>query len=160
MIFVTTGTHNQQFDRLIEKIDKLVKEKKITDEVLGQIGVTNYKPKNFKFFDFCSQEEFDAYCSQANIVVSHGGVGSIMTPLILKKKTIAVPRYKKFGEHQDDHQMQIVKELEKQNKILAVYDIEDLGKKIEEAKSWKPNFSRGQGKIISLIEEFVRGLDK
>ena len=160
MIFLTTGTHNQQFDRLVEKIDKLVQEKKITEEVLGQIGVSNYKPKNFKFFGFCSQEEFDAYCSQANIVISHGGVGSIMTPLLLMKKTIAVPRYKKFGEHQDDHQMQIVKELEKQNKILAVYDIEDLEKKIDDAKSWKPNFSKGGSKIISFLEEFVRSLEK
>lgn len=154
MIFVTVGTHNQSFERLIKAVDKLVEQKKINEEVIIQTGYTNYRPKNCKWFKFIPFQNFVRICKKSNIVITHGGVGSIMIPLKLKKPTIVVPRLKNFGEHSDNHQLQIVKELEKQKKIIAVYDIIDLYPSINKTKQFNlKNKKQTTPKIFKIIKE-------
>ncbi len=122
MIFVTVGTHYQGFERLISAVDKLIEKNKIKDTVIMQIGYSKYIPKNCKWFKFIEPDEFLKYCNNSDIIISHGGIGSIIPPLKFKKKLIIVPRLKKFNEHTNDHQLQITKELERQKKIIAIYD--------------------------------------
>lgn len=158
MIFVTVGTHDQDFVRLVRKIDELVEGKRIKEKVVIQTGYTEYKPKKCKWFKFVSPEEFEKMCEKSDLIITHAGVGSIMTCLNLGKNTIVVPRLKKFNEHRDDHQLQITRELEKQGKILAVYDIDKLEKTVSRARTWKPKRLSKENKILPLVEDYLKSL--
>lgn len=150
MIFVTVGTHEQGFDRLVKKMDELVRDKKIKDKVIIQTGYTDYKPKACKWFKFVDPQDFEQLCKKSDIIITHAGVGSIMTSLKFGKRTIVVPRLKKFAEHRDDHQLQITKELEKQKRILGVYDINELECAIKKLKRKKQR--REEQKPVMIIK--------
>lgn len=160
MILVTVGTPSNDFSRLIKKIDELVENKRIKDNVIVQRGYTNYKPKNCRWFNFTSPEKIENLCKKSKICITHGGVGSIIISLKYKKPTIVVPRLKKFNEHVDDHQTQIVKELEKQKKVIAVYDINDLEKSIKKAIRWRTHILHEKSKILNLIKNFIQKIDE
>lgn len=155
MIFVTVGTHYQGFERLIKTVDELVGKDKIKEKVIIQVGHSDYIPKNCKWSRFVDPEDFVKFCKKSNIVITHGGIGSIIIPLQLKKRIIVVPRYKKFFEHTDDHQLQITKYLEKEKKIIAVYDINNLEKAIIKVNSFSPSKLKKKSKILNLIDGFI-----
>lgn len=159
MIFVCTGTQIFQFDRLTKKLDELVAAGVITDRIFAQIGAGEYLPKNYEYKKFINKDEFAEYQRQADVVISHGGTGALIGASKLGKNIIAVPRLAKFKEHVDDHQLQIVGVLEKEGYVRAVYDMEDLGKTIQEAlenpitKTYKR-----ESNILSVIENFIDSL--
>jgi len=155
LILVTVGTHYQGFERLIEAVDKLKGKNKIKEDVVIQIGHTNYIPKNCKWFKFVNSEDLLELYKKSNIIITHGGIGSIVIPLKLKKPVIVVPRYKKFSEHTDDHQLQITRELEKEKKIIAVYNIDNLENVLREAKKFFPFELKKKSKVLNLIEDFI-----
>lgn len=159
MIFVCTGTQTYQFDRLIKKLDELVTAGEIKDKVFAQIGAGEYLPKNFEYKKFINKEEFAQYQAQADVVISHGGTGALISASRLGKNIIAVPRLAKFNEHVDDHQLQIVGVLEKEGYVRAVYDMEELGKTIIEAlkNPIRKPYNR-KSNIISIIDDFIESL--
>lgn len=156
MIFVCTGTQVYQFDRLTKKLDELVAAGVITDRIFAQIGAAEYLPKNYEYKKFVDKDEFAEYQQQADVVISHGGTGALISASKLGKNIIAVPRLAKFNEHVDDHQLQIVSVLEKEGYVRAVYDMEDLGKTIREALEdpIKKPYNR-ESNVISIIEDFI-----
>ena len=137
MIFLTLGTHPQQFNRLLMAVDSLLKSGKIREKVVAQIGASDYKPRNFNSFDFIGDKKRERLMKKASLIISHAGAGTIIDALNLKKKIIVVPRLKKFGEHTNDHQIEIAGALEAEGKVLAVYDIANLAERICEAKKFK-----------------------
>ena len=127
MIFVTVGTHEQPFNRLIKEMDRLVYKKKITEDVIIQTGFSTYKPKYCISYKMMSFDEMNAALKKARIVITHGGPSSFIEALQLDKVPIVVPRQEKFHEHVNNHQVEFVKLIsEKMNNIIAVYDINDL----------------------------------
>lgn len=132
MIFVTVGTHEQSFDRLVKKVDELVADGTIKEDVFIQLGYTKYKPEHCRYEKLVGSDIMDKYSKEARIVITHGGPGSIMTPFSYGKMPIVVPRQHEFGEHVDNHQMRFTEKLESQGKVLAVYDINKLGEIISE----------------------------
>lgn len=131
-----------------------MKSGKIKDDVIIQTGYTQYIPKKCKWFKFVSQKKFENLCKKSDIIITHGGVGSIMTPLKFNKTTIAVPRLKEFNEHTDNHQLQIVKELEKMGKIIAVYDIGNLYSSIIKAKKFTIKEKKyTSSKIFKIVDK-------
>lgn len=159
MIFVTVGTHNQGFERLIKTIDELVGQRKLNEQVIIQTGNTDYVPKNCKWFKFTILQNFIKICKKSNIIITHSGVGSIIIPLQLKKPIIVVPRLKKFNEHIDDHQLQIAKELDKQKKVIAVYDVNELLNAIKKARNFIPSKTVKKNKILNIIKKFLLGIE-
>lgn len=109
MIFVTVGTHEQQFNRLIKKIDQLKKDGKIKDEVFIQTGFSDYIPENCSWGKFLSYEEMIQKIKDAKIVITHGGPSSFIIPLQYGKTPIVIPRMRKYGEHVNDHQVDFCK---------------------------------------------------
>ena len=91
--------------------------------------------------------------------MSHGGIGSIMTPLLMGKKVIVVPRLRTYKEHTNDHQLQITKELERHGKVLAVYDIKNLGQTIKKAKAMKSPTIVKNKRIQKLVEDFIKNYE-
>ena len=105
MIFVTVGTHEQPFNRLVEYIDNLKGEGKLTDEVIIQTGYSTYEPKHCKFSKMLKYNEMVENVKNARIVITHGGPASFIMPLQYGKVPVVVPRQKRFNEHVYDHQL-------------------------------------------------------
>ncbi|HHT67297.1 MAG TPA: beta(1,3)galactosyltransferase EpsH [Erysipelotrichaceae bacterium] len=160
MIFVCCGTQMYQFDRLLIQLDILVENGIINEEIFAQIGTSNYIPKHYKFEKFISHDKFDELRRKASIIISHGGTGALIGASKLGKNIIAVPRLAKFGEHIDDHQLQIVDFLDKQGYIRSVVDIEKLGETIIEATN-KPitkKYDR-ESNVLNIIISYIEKLD-
>ena len=131
MIFVTVGTHEQGFDRLIKEIDRLKEIGVIKDNVIIQKGYTKYEPQYCETYDLIDYEKMQQYLNEARIVITHGGPASFVAPLAIGKTPIVVPRQKAFDEHVNDHQVDFVKQVvARNNSLIPVYDIKDLEDKI------------------------------
>ena len=127
MIFVTVGTHEQPFDRLLKWIEKMVEEKIINEEVIIQKGYTDYEPKNCKSYKLIGYSEMQKYISEARIVITHGGPSSFIAPLTVGKIPIVVPRKKEFNEHVNNHQVEFANEVANRMKnILVANNDEEL----------------------------------
>lgn len=156
MIFITLGSQKFQFNRLLKAIDEQIVAGKITDEVFAQIGASDYKPLNFDFKDFLNRDEFAEWTNKSQIVIAHGGTGAIIGAVKKGKKVIAVPRLAKYGEHVDDHQLQLVGQFSDLNLICECYDCDNLWKAIEEVKKSEFNaYKSNTDKYIESIEEFI-----
>ncbi len=131
MIFVTVGTHEQPFNRLVEYIDSLKRDKKIEDEVVIQTGYSTYEPKYCIWQSLYSYQDMVKFVNEARIVITHGGPSSFIMPLQIKKIPIVVPRQYKYNEHVNDHQVNFVREVAgRMGTIIAVEDIEKLEESI------------------------------
>lgn len=160
MIFVTVGTHERGFERLVKTVDDLVGLGKIRENVIIQTGYTEYIPKNCDWFRFSDYENIVKLCKKSTFVLSHGGVGSIITPLELGKTVIVIPRLKKFNEHSNNHQLQIVKELERKKRIIPVYDIKDLENALKKAKYLKiRKVHKQKNKIPRIISNYLSKIE-
>ena len=102
------GTQNNSFHRLLEEIERLIKKGKIEEKVIVQAGYTKYQSSNMEIFNLIPQKQLEEYQKEANLIITHGGVGSIISSLKMGKKVIAVPRLHQYGEHVNDHQKQII----------------------------------------------------
>lgn len=156
MILVSVGSQKFQFNRLLEKIDELIDKKVITDKVYAQIGVSDYKPKNYEYVDFMTQDEFNTKLSEADTIITHAGTGVIINAVKKEKKVIAIPRLAKYNEHVDDHQIQLIKQFEELNFIEPCYELDELENKLKEIKNKKYNkYVSNTDIIIESIKEFI-----
>ena len=126
MIFVTVGTHEQPFDRLVRCIDRLAEEKIINDEFVIQTGACRYIPQFCEYRQFFTYSDMIRFIENARIVITHGGSSTFMPALEMGKIPVVVPRQKRFGEHINDHQLDFVKRFARiqQNIIFAENDSE------------------------------------
>jgi len=151
LILVTLGTQLQSFDRLLRYVER----SGIEDEIIVQAGHTKYNSNVMRIFDFISYDEMNALIDRANFVITHGGTGSILTPLKKGKKVIACPRLKKYGEHVDDHQTEIVAAFVQRGHILALEtEDEDFSEVISRVRHFQPKT------FISNTEYFIYKLRK
>lgn len=156
MIFITLGSQKFQFNRLLKKIDLLIADKIITDEVFAQTGYSDYEPQHYEWIKFLNREEFSEYISRCNIVITHGGTGAIIGALKKNKKVIAVPRLAKYGEHVDDHQIQLLRQFDEMNLICACYDLEKITEYINRIVEINFNeYISNTSSIIDSIEGFL-----
>lgn len=162
MIFVTVGTHEQPFNRLIECVDSLVANGTIKEEVVMQIGYGTYEPKHCKYSKIISYQEMTENVKNARIVITHGGPASFIMPLQLGKIPVVVPRQKKFNEHVNDHQAEFCKAVsERQKNIIVVEDINGLINVIESYDLLCKNMSGNtQSNNARFNEEFKKIVDK
>lgn len=157
MILVLLGTQDKPFERLLKAVAKQIDKGNIKEKVVAQTGCTNFKYKKIKTFDFVSKEEIEKLIEKARLIITHAGVGTITECITKNKKVIVVPRLKKYGEHTNDHQLQITKEFAMKNYVLPLYDTKNLSKVLEKTKSFKPakyesNTENFKNKIIEYIE--------
>lgn len=127
MIFVTVGTHEQQFNRLIEEMDRLKGEGIIEDEVIMQTGFSTYEPQHCKWSKLIPYEEMNQNIQEARIVITHGGPASFIAPLQIGKIPIVVPRQLQYDEHVNNHQLEFCKAVEERmGNIIVVEDVKEL----------------------------------
>ena len=127
MIFVTVGTHEQPFNRLVKYVDGMKAEGIFTEDIIIQTGFSTYEPKYCDWKKLFSFQEIYSLVNNARVIVTHGGPSSFMMPLQLGKIPIVVPRLKRFGEHVNDHQLEFAKAVvERQGNILLVEEFGQL----------------------------------
>lgn len=154
MIFITLGSQKFQFNRLLKAVDDLVADG-MDDEVFAQIGYSDYKPQHYEYKEFLDREEFGSVMEKADIVITHGGTGAIIGAVKKGKKVIAVPRLAKYGEHVDDHQLQLISQFKELDLICACKDC-DLKTALEIVKKTEYKEYKSNTKIIiDSLEEFI-----
>lgn len=156
MILVTLGTQDKSFVRLLEKIEELIEKKVINERVVVQAGFTKFKSENMEIFNLIPKDEFDELIKNSRYIISHGGVGTILTALNNNKKVIGVARLKKYKEHVNDHQVQLIEHFTKDGYILGVDVLDELDKRIKEIDSFKPNkYNSNTKKMIRTLEREI-----
>ena len=156
MIFVTLGTQDKNFDRLLEAIDREIKKGNIKGKVVVQAGNTSFESKNMEIFDLISQEEFEDLMKKCDLLITHGGVGSILSGLSHGKKVIAAARLSKYKEHINDHQVQIIEDFAKKGYILELKDFSKLDEVIKKSKKFKPKkYKSNTNNMIKLLEDYI-----
>ena len=156
MILVTLGTQDKSFKRLLDAIQLQIDKGNIKGKVIVQAGFTKYESKDMEIFDLIPTDEFKKLVKGADLIITHGGVGSIMDALKQGKTVIAAPRLKKFGEHDNDHQLEIINNFADLGYIIPLKDFNKLGKLLEKARSFVPNkLKSNTDHMINIIDNFI-----
>lgn len=157
MILVTLGTQDKDFSRLLKAIDKEIKKGNIKEKVIVQAGYTKYHSDNMEIFDLIEPEKLHNLVKRCSLLITHGGVGSILDGIKNGKKVIAASRLKKYKEHTNDHQKQIVKKFAEEGYLLELRDMQKLDKMLEKVKSFKPKkFKSNTDNFIKGIEDYIK----
>jgi len=163
MIFVTVGTHEQPFNRLVEYMDMWASEH--DEEVIMQTGFSTYEPKHCEWSKLYPYSQMVELVKKARIVITHGGPSSFIMPLQIGKIPIVVPRKKEFYEHVNDHQVEFSKAVaERQGNIIVVEAVDQLSYLIscydKIAGDMKNDVRSNNGKFCSEFEQIVKKLVK
>lgn len=158
MIFVTVGTHEQQFNRLVAEVDRLKKDQIIKDDVIIQTGYSDYIPVACEYKQMMGYDEMEKLFETADIVITHGGPGSIFGALKQFKVPIVVPRRSDLAEHVDMHQVEFTKYLQSKNNVLPVLNIEELEDKIVNYHKYIESHSRTTSNVDNL-KNFINKLN-
>lgn len=150
-VFVTLGSQKFQFNRLIESVDSFAEKNKNYD-IFIQYGYSNFHFRHCKGVAFTDRDKFNALVSECDILITHAGTGAILSGLRNGKKVIAFPRLKKYGEHVDNHQIEIFKVFLDKQYLLGSFDTRDLESLIFESN----NFSFR--KFVSNTDKFITSL--
>lgn len=134
MIFITLGTQKEPFTRLLDYVE----EANTHEKIIAQVGHTNYQSNKMEVLNFVSNEQLTDYIKKADIVITHGGTGSVLTALKNNKKVIACARLKKFGEHVDDHQKELVELFDKKGHLIELDEKTSLDKILANINDFKP----------------------
>lgn len=160
MIFVTVGTHEQPFNRLLKKVDELKKDGIIQEDVIMQTGFSTYEPKYCEWSKLIPYQQMIKNVEDARIVITHGGPASFIMPLQIGKVPIVVPRQRKFDEHVNDHQVEFARNVaERMGNIILVEDIEELEEVITDydqiVAGMRHGISSNNEKFCSELEDII-----
>lgn len=156
MILVTLGTQDKQFKRLLDNIQKEIDAGNIKDRVVVQAGYTKYNSKDMEIFDLVDRDKFNDLINKCDLLITHGGVGSILTGLKNNKKVIVCPRLSKYKEHINDHQVQIVDNFYNSGYILKYREGDNLKEILKQVKKFKPKkYISNTDNFIKIIEKFI-----
>lgn len=156
MIFIVLGTQKFQFNRLLKLVDKLILENKIKEPVFAQIGYSYYTPKHYTFTTFLDKDEFEKKIKECDVLITHSGVGTIISGISNNKATIVVPRLKKYNEHVDNHQCEIASAFARKKLVLLCEERDNLVELINKSKNFKyEKYISNQSNINSIISKFV-----
>lgn len=136
MIFVTIGNGTQNFRRLLRAVDDLAGNGFFNDEkVFIQTGNNpEFIPNHCEYTPFLSMEEFEHLMEDANLIICHGGCGTLLHSMRLGKLPVVMPRRKKYDEIVNDHQLQLVQALAAEGKVIPAYEPTELKDAIDTAR--------------------------
>lgn len=156
-ILVITGTQKFQFDRLIKAVDVLA-SRHSDYHIFAQIGTSGVTPKFMDYRPFIDKDDMQAKLKNADIVLTHGGTGSIISALKLGKPVIAVARLAQYEEHVDDHQKEIVERFQEDGMLIEATDLSEAGlqKAIEKSKELSvPEYKSGTKAVIDELRKRI-----
>ena len=159
MIFVTVGSQKFPSNRLIKKVDQMVQESTITEEVLIQTGASDYTPSHCRYQPFYNRALFSEMLGSCTILITHGGTGTIIDAVKRGKKAIVVPRLSRYGEHVDDHQMELTQRFHEMGLVCACPDTARLPEALAAVRSLgSGEYPSNTEAFIASVEEFIRSI--
>lgn len=156
MIFMTLGTQKFQLNRLLQTVDEILSQGLVEEEVFAQTGYSTYRPLHYQFQQFLGKQEFDNHIRQARLVITHSGVGTIMSVLQAHRPVIVFPRLAKYKEHVDNHQLEIAKAFAVQGHVLCCQEHDDLLVLMKQSETYPfvPYTSQTE-QVVTVIRGFL-----
>lgn len=154
MILISLGSSQFDFSRLLKAVEKLVEGGVIKDaEINAQLGTTKYDSKYMNCFSMVSDFEFKKMVSEADVIITHAGIGCIMSAIRQGKKTIIFPRLEKYSEHLDNHQLEIAKAFSKQGYLLLATSENELKNCFCKLDMFVPKKYISNSQITRIVKE-------
>lgn len=152
MILVLCGTQKQDFTRMIKLVEQVSK----LEKVVVQAGHNQYESNSMEIFSFVSNDKIQKLYEEADLIVTHAGAGSMLQAIQNHKKIIAVPRLEKYGEHVNDHQIELAQKFESLGYLIAYQDGEDFTQVYQRAKQFQPRPYLLRGNMVDLIDNKIK----
>ncbi len=153
MIYVTLGTMFLDFPRLVQKMDAIAFESE--EQVLIQTGLGKIMPAHCAHFTFMPRRQILLLQRRARVIVCHAGIGSVMDALSVRRPLVVVPRLKRFGEHMNDHQLDIARAVQARGWGRMVLDIDQLDEACANPPPVPERYKPARHRLISAIREHV-----
>ncbi|MBS4813681.1 MAG: hypothetical protein KH057_09290 [Bacteroides sp.] len=159
-ILICVGASEYGFERLLKIVDELCDEKKLDGKhIISQLGSSSYLPHNFKYFKLIGRNEYEKYVEQADVIISHAGTGSVIPPLKKGKKVIVFPRRECYGEHLDDHQLELANIFTQNGYTLCATNKAELQNCLSNIKNFVPRpFESNTRNMNKLIIDFIENV--
>lgn len=161
MIFVTVGNATQGFRRLLDAVDSLARSGFFEREpLLLQTGNNrSFHSELCQYKPFLDTDEFQRWIEKADLVIAHGGCGTLSHAIRYEKVPVVMPRRKQYGEHVNDHQMQLVQALASEGRIVPAYEPEDLPAAITEARRRNAQpVAAAPARMLELVAQAIEEL--
>ena len=156
MILVLLGTQNNSFHRLLEEIQKNIDDKNIKEKVVVQAGYTKFESKDMTIYNQLPKEQLQELIKEADLIITHGGVGSIISSITNGKKVIAVPRLQKYKEHVNDHQLDIINSFNESGYIIGIHGVDEFKESLIKVPDFEPKkYVQNTGNIIIILNDFI-----
>lgn len=160
MILVVLGTEKYKFTRPLLQLDAYLKRYGISERVIVQSGYTSFYSERMEISPFFAMSKLENLVEQARVIISHGGTGSVVSAVKKGKKVIAVPRLKKYNEHIDDHQIELVEIFAKKGYIIPWFPNDNLENIFLQVEKFIPKrFESGKKAILDFVANFIDGIE-
>jgi UDP-N-acetylglucosamine transferase subunit ALG13 len=154
LIFVTVGTHDQPFERMLAGVEALPD----LAEIVIQYGYASAPSGVARAEAFMPFGEMERCFEAADLVITHAGVGSILCARRAGHTPIVIPRYHELGEHVDDHQVELTRALAGLGEVTPVWRDEDLATVVAGAGArGEARPSGGDGALQRAVREALLG---
>lgn len=159
-ILITVGASEYGLDRLLRIIDELCDEKILDGtHIIAQKGASKYVSRNFQSFELIAREKFQTYMERADLIIAHAGTGSVIPPLKMRKKIIVFPRRECFGEHLDDHQLELSDVFTSAGYTLCATDKQTMIECLNKVPAFCPQtFKTNKENMNQLIIDYIEQL--
>jgi beta-1,4-N-acetylglucosaminyltransferase len=136
-----------EFDELVRHVDGLAG---CGHTFVVQTGTGTYRPARHPHFRVA--DDLRPFYEQADLVISHGGVSTILECLNAGKKLIVMPNL----QRRDNHPREVVQELARAGHLLCCPDLGELRACIEKAEQFPfVPYARPKCEIAQAIREFA-----
>lgn len=163
MIFVTIGASEFQFNRMLRWVDRAIQDLALPREkVFFQIGRSDYLPVSGDYTDYLDSRGLEKRIQEADCVICHAGVGTILISLVNGKKPIAIPRMKEYAETVDNHQVIFVKHLAANNLVVYPRNDHDLNIALTvpptplAQEAGLTTFDQSRGRLVRYLTDWVK----
>lgn len=156
MILVVLGTQDKRFERLLKVVEEAIDQGVIKEEVMVQAGCTVYDSSKMNVVDYVDMTTFEQWMKDCRLLITHGGVGTIMSALRNKKPVIACARLAKYGEHHNDHQCEIIETFYEKGYLIPLRDGQSLKEALSEVENFVvPEVESNNHKMIELLSNYL-----
>lgn len=156
MILVVLGTQDKRFERLLKVVEEAIDQGVIKEEVMVQAGCTVYDSSKMNVVDYVDMTTFEQWMKDCRLLITHGGVGTIMSGLRNKKPVIACARLAKYGEHHNDHQCEIIETFYEKGYLIPLRDGQSLKEVLSAAENFVvPEVESNNHKMIELLSNYL-----
>jgi UDP-N-acetylglucosamine transferase subunit ALG13 len=158
MIFITTGTQTP-FDRLLRAADAWASSRKCED-VFAQIGRDAWKPRHIRHVELLDSGQYQRVVANCNLVVSHAGMGTILTAMLYGKRLLIMPKRAELGEHRNEHQSATAKRLGASGIVHVAWNEDELHDRLDrhheltQPRAIGPDASP---RLVGALRDFIHG---